>query len=76
MDLNKDIYDQLEEQAQAKLNAAGLSDVTVKIGWFRVADHLRLEARGRKPAKRKPANCSHSQMQNESRPARRELCPV
>ena len=45
MNLNRDVYEQLEEQEQAKLNAAGLSDVTFKIGWFRAGDHLRLEAR-------------------------------
>ena len=45
MNLNRDVYEQLEEQQQAKLNAAGLSDVTFKIGWFRTGDHLRLEAR-------------------------------
>jgi hypothetical protein len=32
MSLNQDIYEQLEEQEQTKLNAAGLSDVTFKIG--------------------------------------------
>lgn len=45
MNLNQNIYEQLEEQEQAKLNAAGLSDVIFKIGWFRVGDNLRLEAR-------------------------------
>jgi hypothetical protein len=40
-----DIYDQLEAQEQAKLNAAGLSEVKFTIGWFKAGDHLRLEAR-------------------------------
>ena len=55
MNLNQNIYEQLAEEEQAKLNAAGLSDVTFKIGWFRVGDHLRLEARltGPEPSKKK-----------------------
>jgi hypothetical protein len=44
-DMNENIYDQLRAQEQAKLNASGLSDVQFAIGWFRVGDHLRLEAR-------------------------------
>ncbi|OLE66500.1 MAG: hypothetical protein AUG74_11575 [Bacteroidetes bacterium 13_1_20CM_4_60_6] len=43
-DMN-DIYEQLQEQEQAKLNAAGLTDVKFRVGWFKVDDHLRLEAR-------------------------------
>jgi hypothetical protein len=43
--MNTDIYRQLEEREQAKLNAAGLSDVTFTVGWFRIGDNLRLEAR-------------------------------
>ena len=43
--MNQDIYEQLREQEQAKLNAAGLSDVKFTVGWFRVGDHLRREAR-------------------------------
>ena len=55
VDNSKGIYEQLEEQEQAKLNAAGLSDVTVRIGWFRVGDNLRLEARltGQEASKKK-----------------------
>jgi hypothetical protein len=43
--MNENIYEQLQEHEQAKLNAAGLSDVKFIIGWFRAGDHLRLEAR-------------------------------
>lgn len=45
MILNQDIYEQLQEQEQAKLNAAGLTDVKFSVGWFITGDHLRLEAR-------------------------------
>jgi hypothetical protein len=52
---NQDIYEQLEEQEQAKLNAAGLSGVTFKVVRTRVGDQLRLEARltGPEVSKRK-----------------------
>ena len=43
--MNENIYEQLQEQEQAKLNAAGLSDVKFCVGWFKVGDHMRLEAR-------------------------------
>ena len=44
-DMNENIYKQLYEHEQAKLDAAGLCDVKFVIGWFRTGDHLRLEAR-------------------------------
>lgn len=40
-----DIYNQLQEQEQAKLNAAGLAEVKFTVGWFKAGDHIRLEAR-------------------------------
>lgn len=43
--MNENIYEQLQEQEQAKLNAAGLTDVTFSVGWFKIGDHFRLEAR-------------------------------
>ena len=48
--MNEDIYNQLQEQEQEKLNAAGLIDVKFIVGWFKVGDHLRLEARLTGPA--------------------------
>ena len=42
--MNENIYAQLQEQEQAKLDAAGLNDVKFSVGWFRVGEHLRLEA--------------------------------
>jgi hypothetical protein len=44
-DMNGDIYEQLQEQEQAKLNAAGLSDVQFVVGLFKAGEHIRLEAR-------------------------------
>jgi hypothetical protein len=48
--MNENVYEQLQEQEQARLNAAGLSDVKFLIGWFKAGDHLRLEARLTGPA--------------------------
>jgi hypothetical protein len=48
--MNQNIYEQLQEREQAKLTAAGLTDVKFSVGWFRVGDHLRLEARLTGPA--------------------------
>jgi hypothetical protein len=55
-DMNENIYEQLRQQEQAKLHAAGLSDVKFVVGWFKAGDHLRLEARLiRPPASQKKA---------------------
>ena len=43
--LHATLLEQLQEQEQAKLNAAGLSDVKFCVGWFKDGDHMRLEAR-------------------------------
>jgi hypothetical protein len=53
MNMNENIYEQLQEQEQAKLNAAGLTDVKFSVGWFRNGDALRLEARLTGPAESK-----------------------
>jgi hypothetical protein len=48
--LAMEIYEQLTEQEQAKLNAAGLTDVTFIVGWRKHGDKLRLDARLTGPA--------------------------
>jgi hypothetical protein len=45
LSMNESIYEQLRQQEQEKLDAAGLSDVKFHVGWFKVGNHLRLEAR-------------------------------
>jgi len=43
--MNSDIYEKLKKLGQAELDAAGLGDVTLTIGYYKHGDHLRQEAR-------------------------------
>ncbi|MGD0208683.1 MAG: hypothetical protein ABSC89_13865 [Verrucomicrobiota bacterium] len=72
--MNENIYDRLQAHEQAKLNAAGLSDVKFTIGWFRVGDNLRLEARlaGPPASQKKARELLSFSGQNEARPHRRQ----